>query len=189
MQTDNFFQIYGMVSIALTWLAISFVLLITERNLARSVSHHAAVKSGNHLIFGLIMTASLVTMCVFMYGWFIPSFNLPLPFALVVGLAILLEFITTWIPLTVGWRYVTHQLCSYGAALLIPVLLVFMLLSPKISGLSMVICIGSLALMSFLLYLFLFVKSAHSRYLVYQNIYIAAFHISILSVAYIPSAH
>jgi hypothetical protein len=41
----------------------------------------------------------------------------------------------------------------------------------------------ALAVMFILMLVFLTIKKAHERYLVYQSIYIAAFHIAIISIA------
>ena len=178
-------KLFGIASVLLTWLAIGFILYATERDMKRSVSHHAAVKARNHLVFGSTMTASLVSMFLFMYWWFIPHFHLPAAFSTIVGVALLLELATTWVPLTTGWKYTFHQTASYGAAALIPFLLFITLYSPYISRFAVYVCIASLATMVYLLYLFIFVKSARLRYLVYQTAYIAVFHISILATTYL----
>jgi hypothetical protein len=172
----------GVISILLTWLAIGFILLVTTRDLTMSVSHHAALEKRNYFIFCVLMTISLGLMGMFMYCWFIPTFALPMIFGVIVGVAILLELITTWIPLTEGWKYTVHQSCSYAVAALIPFLAIFMVLSPRISTISLYACLAMLGVMSYLTYLFVFVKSARQHYLVYQNVYVAAFHISILSM-------
>ncbi len=177
-------RLFGILSVLLTWTSIGFILYVTERNLGRSVSHHAAVTARNHVIFGLIMTASLIFMFLFMYGWFIPYFQLPTIFSIIVGVALILELATTWVPLTTGWKYIFHQTSSYGAAILIPFLLFITLFSPKTSHIAAYVNITSLAVMVFLLYLFVFVKSARLRYLIYQNTYVAAFHVAILATAY-----
>jgi hypothetical protein len=176
---------FGVVSVLLTWVSISYILYVNERNLERSVSHHAAIKARSHMIFGVFMTASLIFMFLFMYGWFIPYFQLPATFSIIVGAALILELATTWVPLTTGWKYIFHQTSSYGAAMLIPFLLFITLFSPKMSNIAAYVNIASLAIMVFLLYLFVFVKSARLRYLIYQNVYVAAFHVAILATAYI----
>jgi hypothetical protein len=177
-----YLQTSGVISVLLTWFAIGFILLATSRDLTRSVSHHAALEKRNYFIFCFLMTLSLVLMSLFMYGWFIPTFALPVIFGVIVGVAILLELITTWIPLTEGWKYTVHESCSYAVAALIPFLTLFMVFSPKISTISLYVCLAMLGVMSYLTYLFVFVKSARRHYLVYQNVYVAAFHISILSM-------
>ena len=174
----------GIISIILAWCAISYILLVTTRALDKSVSHHVAINNSNHIIFALLMTVSLTFMGIFIYFWLIPTYSLSTLFAVVVGLAIFLEFVTTWIPLTVGWKHSVHQACSYGAAFLMPILIII-LLSSGLSGVAMWVNICSLSLMLVLLYLFVFVKSVRRHYLVYQNIYILAFHAALLSMIYI----
>lgn len=179
-----YLQTIGILSIVLTWCAITFILLVTARVLEKSVSHHAAMKKNNHIIFAILMTTSLVLMSIFIYFWLIPVYNLSAIFGAVVGLAILLELVTTWVPLTVGWRHTVHQACSYGAAFLLPILMILIILSPDVSSVSTWISVFSLSVMVVLLHLFVFVKSVRRHYLIYQNIYILAFHISILSMIY-----
>lgn len=182
MQHQAYLQILGIVSIILTWLAIAFILLNVERNLEKSVSHHVATKKSNHIIFSIVMSASLLCLSIFVYFWLIPSYSLSGIFSAVIGLAILLEYVTTWIPLTTGWRYVVHQLCSYGAACLLPILMFLVVRSPKISSIPRYISLGALCVMIALLCLFIFVKATRRHYLIYQNIYVIAFHISLLSM-------
>lgn len=176
------FELLGVISILLTWLAIGFILIVTARDFTKSVSHHAALKKINYFIFCTLMTIGLGLMWVFMYEWFIPTFALPLLFGIIAGLAIILELITTWVPLTEGWKYKVHESCSYTVAALIPVLTLFMVFSSNISSIALYFCIAMLAVMAFLTYLFIYVKSARRHYLVYQNVYVATFHISILSM-------
>jgi hypothetical protein len=184
MLFDTYLQAIGVLSIILTWCAIAFVLLVTARVLEKSVSHHVAMKKNNHIIFAILMTVSLALMSIFLYFWLIPVHSLSAFFAVIVGFAIFLELVATWVPLTVGWRHNVHQVCSYGAAFLLPILMILIILSPGVSSVSIWVSIFSLSLMVILLYLFLFVKPVRRHYLIYQNIYILAFHISILSMIY-----
>lgn len=184
MLSDVAMQIIGVISVILTWCAIAFILLVNLRVLEKSVSHHAAMDSKNHFIFAILMSVSLIALSAFIYFWLIPAYNLSILFVIVVSLAIVLEFITTWVPLTSGWRHTVHQICSYGAALLLPVLTILTALSPGVSNITMWVSFGSLGVMLALLCMFVFVKSVRRHYLIYQNIYILAFHISLLSTLY-----
>jgi Na+/glutamate symporter len=176
MYIDDNFKFIGLLSIFLTWASIGYILFTIEKDLTKSISHHAVLKTKNYIIFSTLMSASLVLMYLFMTRWFIPTFRLPASFQITVILAIVLELITTFIPLTTGWKFTVHQLTSYGTALLIPVLLVSIALSSVISASSFYVAIVSVIVVTVLIFLFFFVKRARDHYLVYQSIFVAAFH-------------
>ena len=181
MQPDEGIRVVGMVSVALTWLAIGYIILITPRVLSKSISHHAAVNIRPYYLFATLMTTAMLLMYVFMAGWLAPALLLPIGFTALITVAILLEVVATWIPLSTGWKYTVHQVCSYGAALLMPAILLFILSSPLVNEVARTLCIGALLLMAFLTLLGVFVKATHKHYLIYQSSYIVAFHGAILS--------
>jgi hypothetical protein len=181
MPINESFKVFGLLSIFLTWISIGYILFTIEKDLSKSISHHAALKTKNYIIFSVLMSVSLVLMYLFMTQWFIPTFQLPDFFKVTAVLAILLELTATFIPLTTGWKFTVHQLTSYGTALLIPILLVSIALSSAISSEAFCVAIGSVFVAAVLIYLFFFVKKARDHYLVYQSVFVAAFHAAIVA--------
>jgi hypothetical protein len=185
MMIDESYKLFGVFSVLLTWMAIGYVMLTIERDIAKSISHHASQKRKNYIIFCVLMIMSLIAMLIFMVKWFIPAFNLPLFFSCTVMLAVLLELVTTLVPLTHGWRFVSHQVASYGAALLLPVLLFMLTFSPDIPEASIYIVFVSLIAQLVLLSLFFLVPRIRRHYLIYQSMYVFFFHFGIVAVAFL----
>lgn len=181
---DNL-KILGIISVVLTWLSIGYIMYVTPRELSRSISHHAALNKRPYYLFAIGMTISVVLMYIFMIWWLIPALLLPAWFSILVVAVIVLELVTTWIPLTVGWKYTAHQTCSYGAALLIPVLLFVIAGSSVISDAARAVTYAAIGTMFVFLCLFLFVKAVHKHYLLYQSLYVAVFHVALLAAVYI----
>jgi len=159
-------------------------LLRIPRDAAHSISHHAAQRKKEYRIFALGMTASLVCMTVFVTKWLVPSLQLPGYLTAVFIIAILLETITTWVPLKEGRQFAIHQWCSYGTAVIIPVILILLAVSPKIRGLAFYIDIAATGFIFTFWLMFFFIKKAREQYLVYQSLYITAFHCALLSIAF-----
>ena len=185
MTSDLLIRAVGVISVLLSLFAIWFILFMSELDVSKPISFHVAIARRNHYIFGVLMSIALIEMGFFIYLWLIPHYHLPGVFSIIAGIAIILEIITTWIPLTTGWRKLVHNICSYGTALLLPVLLLLVLMSPEIGIVLFYICLTSTALMLIFLFLFFLVKSTHTRYLLFQTSYIFLFNISILSLALI----
>jgi hypothetical protein len=184
MSVDESFKVFGLISIVLTWVSIGYILLTVKSDLSKSISHHAALKRKNYLIFCSLMLISLVAMLLFMFKWFIPTFHLPLFFSGVVMLAILSEIIATVVPLTTGWRFTVHQITSYGTSLLFPILLITILFSSGISKTALYITFVCTLLLFGMWLLFFFVKKTHAHYLIFQSLYIVAFHTTLIATTY-----
>lgn len=184
MYVADTFKNFGLVSIIITCLTIGLILLANKKDKSHSVSHHVAISKRWSIIYGVAISIALVCMSLYMAKWFIPAFALPLIFSIIFWLAILLELVTTWVPLTTGRAYTIHQVCSYGAAALIPAFLFVLALSSHISRAGKCIDIAAVILMVVFILLFLFVKKAHRYYLFFQTTYIVAFYAALLSITY-----
>lgn len=175
-------KIFGIFSILLTWVAILLVLTRTSREMSKSISHHAALKRPEYYIFALLMTISVISMWVFMVYWVVPALQLSIGFTVLFSIAATLEIITTLIPLTSGWRRKVHETTSYGAALLVAVMIGWILTSPVLSTAATSICLIAIVGMIVFFLLYFFVKSTHKHHLVYQSLYVALFHLSLLTL-------
>jgi hypothetical protein len=184
MDSIESFKIAGPVSVLITWLAIAYILLRQPRDISKSISHHAARRDKDYKIFAVLMTIGVLLMLLFITKWLQPMLRLPDVFLLVAGIAILLELIATWVPLTEGRSYSIHQFCSYGAAILVPIVLLFLAFSGHITGIAKFINFAAIVIIVAFMGLFIFVKKTHKHYLWYQTVDILIFHISILAVAY-----
>lgn len=185
MNVHEDLKIFGLLSVLITWLAITYILLRRPRDAAKSISHHAATGDKDYKIFAVLMTLGVISMLVFMTLWLVPVFRLPVIFTVIALLAVVLELIATWVPLTTGRKYVIHQGCSYGAAFLIPVILLLLAFSEGLPDAPRYISLAAVILMLTFMALFKLAKKTRDNYLWFQSLYVLAFHISLLAVAYL----
>jgi len=184
MPSLEWYKIFGVLSVFLTWSSVAYILLRIPRAAAHSISHHAAQRKKEYRIFVLGMTTSLICMTLFVIKWLAPSLQLPGYLIAVFLVAILLETIATWVPLTEGRQFAIHQWCSYGTAVIIPVILILLAVSPRVRGLAFYIDIAATVFIFAFWLMFFFIKKTREHYLVYQSLYIAAFHCALLSIAF-----
>jgi len=180
---DAMFRVVGVVSVLVTWLAISYILLRQPRNPAQSISHHAARGDKDYLIFAGLMTVGVLALFLYMVKWLAPTFNLPTAFTVITCVAVGLELIATWVPLTEGRKYTIHQACSYGAAFLLPILLVQLLFAEGLPVLAWYSALAAVLVMIAFMALFKLYKPSRMRYLWYQSIYVFMFHLAVLAPA------
>lgn len=185
MESLEGYKILGLLSVILSWAAIGIVLIGRPRDISKSISHHAAQRDGAYKVFAVIMTASLLLMLFFIVKWLIPAFRLPGIIIFISSVAVLLQLIATWVPLTEGKKYTIHHLCSNGSAGLIPFIPLSLMLSGHVRGAGAIINIVAFLVMMSLWYLFWFVPQSHRHYLWYQNVYILVFHTSLMTVSYL----
>jgi hypothetical protein len=183
MTTYDWFKACGLLSVLLTWSAIAFVIYRAPRDLSKSISHHAALQKREYRVFAVTMTLALCLMYVFIMRWLVPALSLNTYISAALLVALAMELLTTWVPLTDGITYTAHNYLSYGTALLIPLALTGIVVTSTLSSTAALVVYIALAVMFILMLVFLTIKKAHERYLVYQSIYIAAFHIAIISIA------
>ena len=174
------YKYVGVISIALTWLAISFVLYKWPVLRSKSISKHVSAYKESYLLFAILTSVSLVLFYLFMFKWFIPVFTLPLGFKLVLIIGLILEFITVWIPDSTGLKHSVHNFTGYSAAFLLLVMTSFIVASPAASTFVKLVSLIATATMFSIFGFFLSVKSARQQHLIYQSVYIVSFHIAIL---------
>jgi hypothetical protein len=185
MLTPEWYKLFGLFSVLICWASIGYVLVRIPKNLSQSISHHAAQRKHEYTVFALGMTVALILMAIFAIQWVVPTLRLPTYFTVTFILAVILETITTWVPLTEGIRFTIHQWCSYGTAASIPIILIFLALSPNIGSLALYTDIFAIAVIIVFWVMFFFIKKAGEKYLIFQNLYIAVFHFALLAVAFV----
>lgn len=177
-------QFLGVASVALTWAIIVVLLTRWPRIVSQSISRHAAANKEVHVPYAIALTIAVALMGLFIYSWFIPALQLPLAFSILFTAALACELVATWVPEVPGWQYTVHQLCSYGAAVLMPYMLVFVFASENVGLVGKAVALGSLLAMAASFLLYAFIKKLRQVYLWCQMSYIAAFHLSVLTAAY-----
>lgn len=184
MQVIESFRYVGVLASLTAWLAIVVVLYRSPIVKSKSISKHVATSRQTWLLFAPIETTALVLFYVFMVKWLIPVLVLPTAFTILVTFALLLELVTTWVPDTTGAKHRIHHYTAYGAALLIPVVTLFIATASLTPNLAKVIAYLCTALSLFIIALFVVGKDTREKHLIYQSIYFACFHIPILAVIF-----
>lgn len=183
MYIDQNYRYLVFIATILAWLAIGIVLWFWPVTKSKSISTHVSASKKAWLIFAPLETVALLLLYIFMLKWFIPTLILPTVYTALVSVVVLLELLTTWIPDTTGWKHTAHRKTAYGAAFLLPLLIMPILFSEATTAFSKMVTFISLSVMFYILYLLIAVKTARQKHLIYQSIYFACFYLPILSVA------
>lgn len=182
------FKILGIISVAMAVAAAMVLVKLWPRGTASSISQHAG---GGHraayLLFAGVLIGGGFLFFLFMWRWFIPALQLPAGFGYVMALGYALLVATALIPDRAdgGRASRLHGKVAYSMAGVMPVLTLWLALAPGVSVLARIVAAAATAWMVVCVYLYIFVKSTHPHYLVYQSSYIASFYASILAAAYL----
>lgn len=184
MPINDNYKYIGVLASFLTWLAIAIVLWRQPRVPSNSISKHVAADRRGWLIFAPLATLALVLFYIFMVNWFIPKLDLSPTYEVLVTLVILLEFITTWIPDTSGWKQRVHHYTAYTAAAILPFLTLIITRSPFITTTARILTYACLVVALGIFALYLTVKTTREKHLIYQSIFFACFYIPVLVVIF-----
>ena len=181
---DENYRYVGVLATFLAWLGIGVVLWIWPVVRSKSISTHVSAYKAAWLIFAPIETAALLLLYLFMLNWFIPILGLSTMYIVLLTIALLLELITTWVPDTSGLKHKVHRITAYSAALMLPLLIIPVALSPIVPLIPKLLAYISLAVMGYILYLLFAIQAARKKHLIYQSVYFACFYIPILAVVF-----
>lgn len=176
----------GLASFILMWFAILYVLYKNPRELHKSISHHAAKDVRTYRTFAVSMSLALTFLTAYLFLFLTPAVNLH---GFIIGLfviAIILELLTTWIPLTDDRKFHPHAILSNAAAFFMPLITIGLVLFGRLSGAALTVACVGLASMIGLLVIFFTVPKARKLYLIYQSMYIIAFLLTIVLVPFLP---
>lgn len=184
MQVIEGYKYVGIIASFTAWLAIAVVLYGWPVVKSKSISKHVSASRQSWLLFAPIETIALILLYLFMISWLIPILELSNVFLVLVTIALLLELITTWVPDTSGIKHKIHHYTAYTAALLVPVVTLFIAASALTPTIAKVIAYICTLIALGIVGLFLFAKNTREKHLIYQSIYFACFHISMLAVIF-----
>ena len=136
-------------------------------------------------MFALLVSFALLLMLGFLVLWLIPAFSIATPLTALFTIALLMELMTTWVPLTEGRKFHIHNTLSYGTALLMPIIYLGIIFTIPLSARALIMMCVALAIMLTLLGMFFMVPKSLEKYLTYQSIYIAAFQLAIVVLPFL----
>lgn len=173
----------GLASIILTWIGILTVIRIWKGNVSKTISQHAAQSRSGQVFYFLLFTLTLSLFCIFVYGWLVPAFGLPIWFRICIGMGVFCQMLAVAIPETRGWRVPVHRYSAFMMSLLlIPAGAVF--ISSAFAGTIRMSALCAVFI-QFLIAAILIPRQGYHRHILWlQMAYVALFHIVIIVASY-----
>lgn len=166
------------------WAGLLFLIRKWPGDQTMSFSLHAARCRSSRLYYGVLFSTYLAMFYVFVIKWFVPNLHLSDAFLYVAVLAIILQFITAWVPQTVGWSAKVHLATAYGMSLLLLPMMAIIIANNYSSLITRVIGIAALLYTLLIWMLFISSRVVHRHYLIFQATYVASFMAVVLSATY-----
>jgi len=178
-------KILGPLSIVIIWLGLAFLVYKWPGKLDMSLSRHAAQTKRASVYYALLLMPAVTVFYIFMTKWFMPTFQLPMIAQYILATGVLGQYVACLVPDTKGMASKIHQVGGYTMSVTLGVMLGFIIFASRVSTTARWIDIFIVAIMVYLYGLFLFVPKARQRFLIYQSLYVALFHVAILVATYI----
>lgn len=167
------------------WPAAIYMVCKWQIGKHRSFSSHAASEKRAYALFAGAITLESVLYLLFAFKWFIPTFNMPTIFSVLIFVTALGHFISGMVPETKGLVRKVHRLAAYGVAwLFIPSLLIIattntIAVPARLLGAACAVGAG------YMWYLYFTKPKTHERFLLYQTIYIATLPVTLITATYV----
>jgi len=186
MLLSEFYPYGGLISFGLTWTAIAYVLYSNPREHDKSISYHAAKNRKVYERFAVLMSTALFFLAIYTLGFLVPSLKLPVFITSLLVVAIILELLTTWIPLADDRKFHPHAVLSNGTAFLMPFITIGVIATSRLNAAGLGVAYAGLAVMTALVVVFFALPKARKTYLFYQSMYIVAFQLTIVLIPFLP---
>jgi len=179
------YKIFGPLCAGAIWAAMMVIIKKWPGNRSMTISAHAAAYKEAYLFFAIVRTVANPFFALFMFGWFIPTLQLPISASILVGLWLVGDLVTAWIPQVVGWKGTVHKVAAYAMASVFLPLGIIIALSPIITDTAqtvVTVCLSSMAL-----YWLIYVVSERSKdyFLYFQLTYFLLFDATFLAAAFL----
>lgn len=128
MEFNSIYHHFALYGAVISWLFGAWLTIRTKHEDKKTTSELAATNKSNYLIFATGLTIAAILLAICAYGYMRYSLSIPNIFYELLGLALLLQLITAWVPDTRGWKHQLHYfaawimsylLLSLGALLLV----------------------------------------------------------------------
>lgn len=179
------YKYYGLISIATVWAGLIFMVYKWRGDKSMSFSLHAAADRQAYMFYLSLFLLTLPPLLLFVVFWYVPTLGLPEVFSFIAVLGVVCQLIAGIVPDMEGKQRVIHRLSAYGMSLVLMVLVGMVAWFGEIGGLMKAFCLVALIVMASLWILVVGLKKKQDAFLLYQAIYVALFHIVILTTAYL----
>lgn len=173
---------FGLIALATLVAGLIFLIIKWPKDIHHTFSQHAATNNRSSLYYSLLFAIVLPVLAVFLFSWFVPFFNVPSIFTVLVGLSMVFQYACTLVP-EMGKNVKSHQtLAGISGLLLLPGLALCTLAS-GVSAMDKFICAICVV---FMVAIAIAVTYKRTRYaLILQSAYFTAFFVPILVISYI----
>lgn len=175
----------GIISICLTWIALGFLVYKWRGDKSMSFSKHASSHKKAYITMGLVESLVLPAYFIFVYKWFVPTLHLPPIFTVLNAIGAIGLLIAAWVPDVADLRGKVHEGVAYPAYFCIMLSTIFLVSSTQVSNFSRIISIMAFTYMLIAGCFLVLVSKAKSNYIYIQALFLASFHLSILTATYI----
>jgi hypothetical protein len=187
LAADGRFKNLGLVAIIIAVISAWVLLKTWPAGKHKSISQHLGARATTFWIFMAILIVDNLLLLAFIWKWFVPELGLMPGFGLLFTVGFLLQVAAALIPDRGDGSKTSkrHGLAAFSMAGIMPLLTLWLALSPNVGTIPRILSALATAWMFFSFYLFLFVPRSRNHFLTFQTIYIASFYVCILASTYL----
>lgn len=183
MQGDFAFHI-GYISILLLAAGLTFVVLRWPRGVQYTFSQHAAPRNSSSIFYSLLFIVTLTLLLIFFASYFIPTYELPIPFKQLLVISCVAQVLCTLFPEREKEKTKIHRVFAGISAACLPMLLAILAAWPTIDGFDKILSGACFVIMLAILCLAIFTRLRKTHALMLQIAYNVAFFAPILLITY-----
>lgn len=184
MQSDFAFHL-GYISILLLAAGLAFVVLKWPRGIQYTFSQHVAPRNSSSIFYSLLFIVTLTLLLIFFASYFIPTYELPIPFKQLLVISCVAQVLCTFFPECGKEKTKIHRVFAGISAACLPLLLAILSAWPTIDSFGRILSGACLVIMLAILCLAIFTRLRKTHALILQIMYNVAFFVPILFIAYL----
>lgn len=174
----------GYISILLLAAGLTFVVLKWPRGVQYTFSQHVAPRNSSSIFYSLLFIVTLTLLVIFFASYFIPTYELPIPFKQLLVISCVAQILCTFFPERGKEKTNIHRVFAGISAACLPMLLAILSVWPTIDSFDKILISACLVIMLAILYLAFFTRLRKTHALILQIVYNLAFFLPILFLAY-----
>ena len=173
------------ISLSIVIVGLIFLVVRWKGNSNMTFSQYAATSKISSIYYAALFMVALPPMYYFFTEWFIPSFNLPSVFNILLITSLIAQILCTLFPETGYRKTIIHRLTASVSALTFLPLLIILLTSTSISMSIKILTVISIVSMGILLIIAFIRRNNYKHALYIQIAYYVLFFTPIIAITYI----
>jgi hypothetical protein len=180
------FKPLGLLSIAIAWASLFFLVTKWPGSTSMSVSKRAAASRSAYASMAVMESIFLPMYLAFIATWFVHTFELPTVFTVLNAISVIGLLFAAWVPDVGGAKGKIHNWVCYPAYASMPIATLLVITSSNTSNFArfygvfalavMLVCGVRIALKS---------KLGKNKFLLLQGLFLASVHSTILAATYV----